>query len=48
MPVRRSLVVGNALYTVSETGIKATGLATFADEGWAAFPQSSSATEPSR
>jgi uncharacterized secreted protein with C-terminal beta-propeller domain len=39
VPVRRSLVVGDALYTVSDAGVQATGLQTLADEGWAAFPQ---------
>jgi uncharacterized secreted protein with C-terminal beta-propeller domain len=39
LPIRRSLVVGDALYTVSDGGVQATGLKTFADEGWAAFPQ---------
>jgi hypothetical protein len=48
IPIRRSLVVGDALYTVSEMGVKATGLASFADEGWAAFPQSLGSTAPSR
>jgi hypothetical protein len=38
-PIRRSLVVGDALYTVSDKGVKATGLTSFADEGWVAFPQ---------
>lgn len=48
IPIRRSLVVGDTLYTVSEMGVKATGLASFADEGWAAFPQSLGSTAPSR
>jgi hypothetical protein len=38
MPVQRSLVVGGSLYTVSDAGMQATGLRTFADVGWAAFP----------
>jgi uncharacterized secreted protein with C-terminal beta-propeller domain len=38
MPVQRSLVVGGSLYTLSDAGVQATGLRTFADEGWAAFP----------
>ena len=48
IPIRRSLVVGKAFYTVSEMGVKATGLVSFADEGWAAFPQSLDSTVPSR
>ena len=47
-PIRRSLVVGNALYTVSEAGVKATDLASFADAGWAAFPPSTGSVPPSR
>ena len=38
-PIRRSLVVGDALYTVSDLGVRATSLASFAGLGWAAFPQ---------
>jgi len=41
IPIRRSLVVRGSLYTVSELGVKATSLASFADEGWAAFPPQS-------
>ena len=48
IPIRRSLVVGDLLYTVSDSGVKATGLATFADNGWAAFPVSPPAQAPSR
>ena len=48
IPIRRSLVVRDALYTVSDMGVKATGLTSFADEGWAGFPQSAGATAPSR
>jgi len=48
IPIRRSLVVGDTLYTVSEMGVKATGLASFAGEGWAAFPQSQGVADPSR
>ena len=40
IPIRRSLVVGDALYTVSDLGVKATRLTSFAEQGWAAFPQS--------
>jgi hypothetical protein len=38
-PIRRSLVVGDALYTVSDLGVRATSLAGFGGLGWAAFPQ---------
>ena len=36
-PVRRSLVVGDALYTVSDAGIMASDLLTLAPRGYAAF-----------
>ncbi|MDX6437599.1 MAG: hypothetical protein QOF45_182 [Gaiellaceae bacterium] len=36
--IRRSLVVRNAVLTVSEAGVKASNLATLAEVGWAAFP----------
>ena len=47
-PIRRSLVVGAALYTVSEMGVKATDLASFGEVGWAAFPPSPASVPPSR
>ena len=37
--VRRSVVVGERLFTFSELGVKASTLATFADEAWVPFPQ---------
>ena len=37
-PIRRSLVVGDGVLTVSENGVKASSLATLAERGWAAFP----------
>jgi uncharacterized secreted protein with C-terminal beta-propeller domain len=37
-PIRRSLVVRDSVLTVSENGVKASGLATLAERGWAAFP----------
>src|SRR5262249_19703782 len=40
-PVRRSAVVGDTLYTVSDEGVKASSLTSFTDQGWAAFPSSS-------
>ena len=36
-PIRRSLVVRNALYTVSELGVKSSDLGTLADLGWVPF-----------
>ncbi len=38
-PIRRSLVVDDALYTVSDLGVRASSLTTFSDLGWAGFPQ---------
>jgi hypothetical protein len=40
-PIRRSMVVGDELFTVSDLGVEASSLATFASLGWAAFPQPS-------
>jgi uncharacterized secreted protein with C-terminal beta-propeller domain len=37
--VRRSLVVGDRLYTVSDAGVRATGVSGRGDAGWAAFPR---------
>jgi hypothetical protein len=37
-PIRRSLVVGDSVFTVSENGVKASSLATLGERGWAAFP----------
>lgn len=37
-PVRRSLVAGDALYTVSDTGVMASSLATLEPRGWTGFP----------
>jgi uncharacterized secreted protein with C-terminal beta-propeller domain len=36
-PVHRSVVVGDALYTVSDTGVLGSALDTLAPRGWAAF-----------
>jgi uncharacterized secreted protein with C-terminal beta-propeller domain len=36
--IRRSLVVGPSVLTVSELGVKSSSLATLAEQGWAAFP----------
>ena len=35
--VRRSLVVGDTLYTVGDAGVKATALGSFAERGWLPF-----------
>ena len=37
--IRRSVVVGDSVFTVSDAGVAASSLATLAPEGWAAFPQ---------
>lgn len=36
--IRRSLVLGDTLYTLSEAGVLATSLGALADVGWAPFP----------
>jgi hypothetical protein len=36
-PIRRSLVLGDSLYTVSEAGLRATGLVTLGDTAWVPF-----------
>jgi uncharacterized secreted protein with C-terminal beta-propeller domain len=38
-PVSRAVVVGDRLFTISDLGIKASGLGDFGDRGWVAFPQ---------
>jgi hypothetical protein len=38
IPIRRSAVVGDTLYTISDQGVKGTALGSFADQGWVAFP----------
>jgi hypothetical protein len=37
-PVRRSLVVGGRLVTISDVGIERNNLANLAEEGWLDFP----------
>ena len=39
-PIRRSVVVGDALYTVSAAGVRGSSLASFDDLGFARLPQS--------
>ena len=36
--IRRSLVVRNAVLTVSDAGVKSSSLSTLVELGWAAFP----------
>jgi uncharacterized secreted protein with C-terminal beta-propeller domain len=36
-PIRRSLVIGDRLYTLSDGGVQAVSLDTFADVGWVPF-----------
>ena len=38
-PVRRAVVVGDRLFTISALGAKASALAGLADAGWVAFPE---------
>ena len=38
-PIGRAVVVGDRLFTISDFGVKANGLAGFGERGWAAFPQ---------
>jgi hypothetical protein len=45
-PIRRSLVVGDALYTVSDLGVKANSLSGFGGLGWAPFPQPTPQSSP--
>ena len=37
--IRRSAVVGDTLYTVSDVGVRASDLGSLANQGWAGFPQ---------
>jgi len=41
-PIRRSVVVGNALYTISAAGVRGSSLGSFADLGFARLPQPTS------
>ena len=47
-PIRRSVVVGDVLYTVSAAGVRASALGTFADLGFARLPQLAEAPKPPR
>jgi hypothetical protein len=44
--VRRAVVIGDRLFTVSDLGVKASALSTFADEAWVPFPQPQPQPEP--
>src|SRR5262249_33862089 len=37
-PIRRSVVVGGSVLTVSDAGVRSSDLVTLAPQGWAAFP----------
>jgi uncharacterized secreted protein with C-terminal beta-propeller domain len=37
-PIRRSLVVGDSVLTVSDAGVKSSRLGTLAEQGWVSFP----------
>ena len=47
-PVSRAAVVGDRLFTVSDLGVKASGLERFGDRGWVAFPQPPTPTPMTR
>jgi uncharacterized secreted protein with C-terminal beta-propeller domain len=44
--IRRSVVVGASVFTISDGGVASSSLATLAPEGWAPFPQSAPAPGP--
>jgi uncharacterized secreted protein with C-terminal beta-propeller domain len=37
--IRRSVVIGDSVFTVSDAGVASSSLATLATQGWAPFPQ---------
>ncbi|HTE64092.1 MAG TPA: beta-propeller domain-containing protein, partial [Solirubrobacteraceae bacterium] len=45
-PVSRAVVVGDRLFTISDLGVKASGLEGFGERGWVAFPQPVPAEPP--
>jgi len=45
-PIRRSLVVGSSVLTVSDAGIRSSDLDTLAAQGWASFPAPAPAPPP--
>jgi hypothetical protein len=47
-PIRRAVVVGSALYTVSAAGVRGSSLGSFADLGFARLPQPAPAPVPAR
>ena len=44
--IRRSVVVGGSVFTISDGGVASSSLATLASEGWAPFPQSAPGPVP--
>jgi hypothetical protein len=44
--IRRSVVVGGSVFTISDGGVASSSLATLAPEGWAPFPQSAPGPVP--
>jgi hypothetical protein len=44
--IRRSVVVGDSVFTVSDAGVASSSLATLAAQGWAPFPQPEPAPRP--
>jgi hypothetical protein len=47
-PIRRSLVVGSSVFTVSDAGVRASSIDTLAPLGWATFPAPPPEPVPSR
>jgi hypothetical protein len=45
-PINRSLVIGDALYTLSDAGVLKSDLASLADHGFAAFPLPANQGQP--
>jgi uncharacterized secreted protein with C-terminal beta-propeller domain len=45
-PVSRAVVVGDRLFTISELGVKASGLESLADRAWVAFPNPPEPPQP--
>ena len=45
-PIRRSLVVGGSVLTVSDAGVRSSDLDSLAAQGWAAFPAPAPPAEP--
>jgi uncharacterized secreted protein with C-terminal beta-propeller domain len=45
-PIRRAVVVGDNIFTVSDAGVESSGLATLSPQGWAAFPRANPVPAP--